>query len=251
MRSHAHIFAIAILMILLQMIILQSVVAQISGSELPQVVEYTGVLLDGAGDVDGVAMTGVQGVTFALYAEQFGGTPLWIETQNVEADAAGNFTALLGSASAQGLPQELFTANQARWLGVQANVAGSAEQPRVLFVSVPYALKSGDAETLGGLPASAYLLASDASESSESANGSELSNDAEAGFIGTAAVTGGTPGTVAKFDADGVSLIDSALIESGGKIGLGTGPDYRLDMFAGDGAQNLLRFFRQARTSSR
>ena len=47
----------------------------------------------------------------------------------------------------------------ARWLEV--SVAGDngelVTQPRVLLVSVPYALKAGDSETLGGLPASAYL----------------------------------------------------------------------------------------------
>jgi hypothetical protein len=51
----------------------------------------------------------------------------------------------------------LFTTERARWVGVQ--VSGQAEQPRVLLVSAPYALKAGDAETLGGKPASAYALA--------------------------------------------------------------------------------------------
>ena len=35
----------------------------------------------------------------------------------------------------------LFTSEQARWVGVQ--VSGQAEQPRVLLVSAPYALKPG------------------------------------------------------------------------------------------------------------
>jgi len=32
------------------------------------------------------------------------------------------------------------------------------EQPRVLLVSVPYAMKAGDAETVGGLSPSAFML---------------------------------------------------------------------------------------------
>jgi hypothetical protein len=52
---------------------------------------------------------------------------------------------------------ELFTSGEARWLGVAAGHL--PEQPRVLLVSVPYALEAGDAATLGGKPASAYLLA--------------------------------------------------------------------------------------------
>ena len=43
-------------------------------------------------------------------------------------------------------------------------------QPRVLLVSVPYALKAGDAATLGGLPASAFVLNADALASRVSDN---------------------------------------------------------------------------------
>jgi hypothetical protein len=46
---------------------------------------------------------------------------------------------------------------EARWLGVQPE--GQAEQPRVLLLRGPYALKAGDAQTLGGLPSSAFVLA--------------------------------------------------------------------------------------------
>src|SRR4029077_11354811 len=59
----------------------------------------------------------------------------------------------------EGLPLELFTTGEPRWLGLQANLPKEVEQPRVLLVSVPYALKAADAETLSGLPASAFALA--------------------------------------------------------------------------------------------
>jgi hypothetical protein len=99
----------------------------------------------------------VAGITFALYSEPTGGAPLWLETQNVTADSNGRYTALLGATKPDGLPAELFTSEQARWVGVQ--VQGQPEQPRVLLVSAPYALKAGDAETIGGLPPSAFVLA--------------------------------------------------------------------------------------------
>lgn len=100
------------------------------------------------------------GITFTLYSEQTGGAPLWLETQNVSADNNGHYTALLGSTKPDGLPAELFISEQARWVGVQ--VSELAEQPRVLLVSAPYALKAGDSETVGGLPASAFMLAAPA-----------------------------------------------------------------------------------------
>jgi hypothetical protein len=102
---------------------------------------------------------GPVGATFAIYGQQEGGTPLWTEDRNVELDANGNYTVLLGSTSNEGVPLELFTAGEARWLQVKFYVPGEVDLPRVLLVSVPYALKAGDADTLGGKPASAYALA--------------------------------------------------------------------------------------------
>src|ERR1017187_2154560 len=105
---------------------------------------------------------GPVGATFAIYGQQEGGTPLWTEDRNVELDANGNYTVLLGSTSNEGVPLELFTAGEARWLQVKFYVPGEVDLPRVLLVSVPYALKAGDADTLGGKPASAYQLAGSA-----------------------------------------------------------------------------------------
>jgi hypothetical protein len=105
----------------------------------------------------GQAHAGAAGVTFALYADQEGGSPLWLETQNVALDAQGRYTALLGSTQSEGLPLELFTSREARWLGIQ--VQGQPEQPRILLVSVPYALRAEEAQRLAGREASEFLLA--------------------------------------------------------------------------------------------
>src|SRR5271163_284870 len=120
---------------------------------VPPVVKFGGVLAD----VNGKPTTGTVGITFALYKESQGGPALWVETQNVALDKTGHYTVMLGSTSSQGLPADLFASGEARWLGVQ--VQGEAEQPRTVLMSVPYALKAGDAETIGGLPPSAFLLA--------------------------------------------------------------------------------------------
>lgn len=103
-------------------------------------------------------MSGVVGVTFALYAEQTSTAALWVETQNVQADANGDYSVLLGSTKPEGLPVELFASEQARWIGVQIEL--QPEQSRTLLVSAPYALKAGDAETVGGLPPSAFVQVS-------------------------------------------------------------------------------------------
>ena len=114
------------------------------------------------------------GVTFAIYNQQDGGAPVWMETQNVTLDASGNYSVLLGSTTTTGLPADLFSQQEQRWLGVQ--VEGQAEQPRVLLVSVPYAFKAHEAETLGGKSISDFVLATGANASANGGNTSPASS---------------------------------------------------------------------------
>ncbi|MGH9580692.1 MAG: tail fiber domain-containing protein, partial [Terriglobales bacterium] len=118
---------------------------------VPRLIRFSGALKDGAGKPH----TGITDITFSLYREEGGGEALWFETQTVEADAQGRYTVLLGAMHPEGLPVDLFTSGEARWLGV--SVGKLPEQARVLLVSVPYALKAGDAETLAGKPATAFV----------------------------------------------------------------------------------------------
>jgi hypothetical protein len=179
---------------------------------VPRLVKFAGVVKDDVGH----AKTGVVGVTFGIYKDQEGGAPLWLETQNVQADNKGNYTALLGSTKVEGLPAELFTSNEARWLGVQ--IEGQAEQPRVIFVSVPYALKAVDAETLGGKPISAFQLAapqSDKKTAQSPVPAAEQVNEITCSG-GTACKTAFVP----KFSSNGgkASVNDSIISQSGSTV---------------------------------
>src|ERR1022692_1647968 len=145
-------------------------------TQVPRLIRFSGVALDETHN----PMTGVLGFTFSLYEDQQGGSALWVETQNIQADANGHYTALLGSASAEGMPQELFSSGEAQWLGVQ--IQGQAERARVLLVSVPYALKAHEAETLSGRSISDFVLLNKASSSSSS-----NATEAPAGSNGTSA----------------------------------------------------------------
>ncbi len=127
--------------------------SQAIGTIVPRLVNFSGR----ATDVQGKAIVGAAGVTFAIYKAQYDGSPLWLETQNVQTDTKGNYTVQLGATKAEGLPLQLFSSGAGHWLGVSVN--GEAELPRVLLLSVPYALKAADAQTLGGLPPSAFVLA--------------------------------------------------------------------------------------------
>ncbi len=105
---------------------------QPASTAVPNLIRYSGTLKDAQGTASLSSTTA--GVTFSIYKQQDGGAPVWMETQNVTIDAAGNYSVLLGSTTAAGLPGDLFSQQEQRWLGVQ--VQGQAEQPRVLLVSV-------------------------------------------------------------------------------------------------------------------
>jgi len=151
-----------------------TVVAQTAASnstQVPRLIKFSGV----AKDESGKPLSGVVGITFSLYKDQQAGAPLWMETQNVQADAAGHYTALLGSASIDGVPLDLFSSGAAQWLGVQ--IQGRSEQPRVWLVSVPYALKAHEAETLSGKNISDFVLANDAKAQSNPTKDSQATSN--------------------------------------------------------------------------
>ena len=116
-------------------------------SVVPQQVRFTGKVATRAGD-------SVEAV-FRIYAAPQGGDPLWIETQRVSIAEDGSYSVLLGGASLSGLPQTVFAGGAARWLGV--SIERGAEQERVLLSSVPYAMKSADAESLAGHAVSDFV----------------------------------------------------------------------------------------------
>ena len=99
---------------------------QASTTAVPNLVNYSGTLISSS--VVGVPAKLV-GVTFAIYRQQDGGAPVWLETQNVTPDSGGHYSVLLGSTRAEGIPADLFNTQEQRWLGVQ--MQGQAEQPRV------------------------------------------------------------------------------------------------------------------------
>jgi len=135
-----------------------------ASTQVPPLIQFSNVATDEGGNT----LSGVVNITFSLYTSQQGGEALWIETQNnVPLEPTGHYSVQLGITKPNGVPTALFTTGEARWLGVQ--IAQQPEQPRVLLLSVPYALKAGDATTIGGLPPSAFVLAAPATGSAASA----------------------------------------------------------------------------------
>jgi trimeric autotransporter adhesin len=187
---------------------------------VPRLVSFSGKTVDSQGKT----VSGTFGVTFAIYKDQYEGAPLWLETQNVTADAKGNYTVQLGATKPAGLPLDLFSSGEAHWLGVQ--VSGQPEQSRALLLSVPYALKAADAETVGGLPPSAFVLAAPAVTA---ASNSGTPAASAASVIPPASsdvtTTGGTINALPLFTT-ARNVQSSAIMQTGSgstaKIGVGT-----------------------------
>jgi len=204
-------------------------------ASVPKVIRFSGSITvpadsnaQGVVLAPGAAPTHVVAITFSLYAEQSGGAPLWSEVQNVHVDSAGRYTVQLGATKPDGLPMDIFTSVQAQWLGVQPQ--GQAEQARVLLVSVPYALKSGDAETFGGLPPSAFMKmpSVDGTSGSTQTTGSTGNTGKSGGGIDTVincvnAATGYLP-LFTQTRPPNITICNSAIYQNPttAKLGIGT-----------------------------
>jgi hypothetical protein len=209
--------------------------ADAAGTSIPQIVSFSGTLRG----FDGNSASGVVGITFALYKEEQGGRPLWLETQNVTLDDAGRFSVKLGASTPEGLPAELFAAKEARWLAIEPQ--GLPAPARAMLLSVPYALKAGDAETIGGLPPSAFMLAGAASRTNSADSQSSPSLASPETMSGS-----GTANFIPRWTPNSTTLGNSVLFQSGtgsvAKVGVNTSvPAATLDVNGSVTARGVLQ----------
>ncbi len=182
-------------------------------AQVPRTIRISGALKE----LSASTVPSQETIRFTLYQDQEGTTPLWAETQQVEVAPLGRYSVLLGAGTEGGLPLPLFSGMEAHWLGVQ--LEGQHEQPPVMLVSVPYALKAADAETLGGWPASSYLRIEKTSEEAlpaEAKAGQPVSGrpKAQVPIYGQ-----GTTGYLAKFTSPSM-ISSSVLYDNGYFLGL-------------------------------
>jgi hypothetical protein len=191
---------------------------------VPHVVKFSGMLQN----VEGMSEARLLPVRFTLYDQSNGGNALWQEVQNVRVDQQGRYEVMLGANTTDGIPVALFPAGQPRWVSVQILAPGFQEEPRTQIVSVPYALEAANAQTLGGLPASAFLKANTesaipiTSTSTDSAAIVPLAippvvptNPRDGGIT----AIGAAPNTIPMFSV-GTTLVDSQITQQGGTVSL-------------------------------
>lgn len=208
-----------------------------STATVPRLIQIKGTVRDETGK----PLSGNLGITFTLYKDANDQVAVWQENQNVRLDSGGHYTALLGATNDAGLPLEIFSAGEARWLGVRPE--GQTEQPRILFLSVAYALKAADTEMLGGKPASAFALAGSQYLPAQPAAGTQADaansqNGAKIPIVRLGAgpllmaptETGCNPGvnsdgnatinTIAMFSPDGCDIESSVISQTGSTVGI-------------------------------
>src|SRR6266702_523600 len=188
--------------------------------DVPQVFRYTSTLPE----AQRVGTPHLVGIIVRIYTNDLGGSPLWMERFDVVPDANWRVSMLLGSTGAVGLPATIFADNAARWVSLQAD--GFDESSRAALISVPYALKARDADTLGGLPASAFLT----NPLRQSASSDNNSRTTTTGTTTYQYITAGAINVVPKF-INATDLGGSQIIDIGVGVGVGTAtPQEMLDV---------------------
>jgi len=105
-------------------------------AEIPHLTNYQGKLTN----PDGVAITGVHAVEFAIYDDETAGTLLWSETHPAVTISHGLFDVLLGSVTPIDLPFD-----EEYW--IELTVDSELMTPRQLLTPVSYAFRSVYADT--------------------------------------------------------------------------------------------------------
>ena len=188
-------------------------------TSVPALVPYSGFIVG----ADGKALSSEVSATFLIYKDETGGQPLFTETQMIAPDAGGRYEVQLGATLSNGIPLDLFGSGEARWLEVQ--IAEAKTQQRTLLASVPYAMKAGDATTLGGLPASAYALAGSAAALQTVLGNPNVTSNA----VTTVTTTGGTSGQLPLFSGAS-TIVNSMIYQTTAGIGINRVPAATLDV---------------------
>lgn len=176
-------------------------------SAVPRAVPFSGQALTANGE----ARTGTALAVFSLYANQNDDAPLWSEHHVVTLDESGRYSVVLGSFTQDGLPADAFAAGAPRWLGVR--IDDDPEQPRFMLLSVPYALKAGDADTVGGRPVSELVLTEKLTDTVKRTLKAE-------GLAPRPSTPDVSVGKIPKFTTAGGVIDDSIMVESNSRIGI-------------------------------
>lgn len=172
-------------------------------AQAPSTMTYQGKLTDG----DGNAVVGTKSITFSIYTVASGGSAIWTETIDVEANDNGVFTAVLGQTTPLGVA--VFDGDPA-YLGLRVVGEASEMTPRQLLTSTAYAISAEYSENIPNNSVTSVKIVNGAVTSTKIASGAVTNSQ-----LGTNAVTGVKilNGTITSDDI-GTSAVSNAKIAS-------------------------------------
>jgi hypothetical protein len=184
--------------------------------EIPNKINYQGRLVD---VTTGAPLTGTHEMTFRIYDSAVDGILLWSESMPVTADSGGVISVILG-----GINTIDISFDDACWLEVEVDT--ETLEPRREIASVPYAFHASDADNLGGLGSSGYVVEGEAGSvtSYMIADGEitddDISDDAsiDRAKIGGIAWTADSDGAGSGLDADMVDGLDADAFADSGHV---------------------------------
>lgn len=121
----------------------------LAASAVPSAIVYDGELYA----ENGLPYNGNVDVGVSLFSSADGGSAMWVGPVGSESVLSGQFSVELDAAELPGI----LAMNDTLWL--EFNIDGETLMPRQKLTSVPYAAVAGNAQMLGGMPASAYAMA--------------------------------------------------------------------------------------------
>ncbi|MFQ5453659.1 MAG: hypothetical protein ACE5D6_05680 [Candidatus Zixiibacteriota bacterium] len=152
-------------------------------AEIPQLINYQGNLTES----DGTPSDGVFFIKFVIYDAATSGTEIWNSNIQEVTVTNGLFEVMLGASPMPALPDNLFSADTVRYLGIK--VGSDLEiSPRIKFTSTAYAYQS---------------LRADSAGYAETANIATVASSVVADAIGTAEIA---DGSITAVDIDNTSV---------------------------------------------
>lgn len=194
---------------------------------IPKQINYQGILKDATGNL----LTGDYALTFKIYNEPTGGTPLWSEIQ-VLTVTNGLFNAYLGTNTAiSGVPFD-----RVHFLGIQVGT-GNELSPRTMLTPSPYSFMSMNVidntvvKNLNGLKDNINLVAGNNVTITPSGNDLTISAGGSSGIIGGS----GTINYIPLFTGTSILGNSKLLQDSNGDIQIGAdGARTQLTLTAND-----------------
>ena len=192
----------------------------VTTGSVPHMLNHHGYISDSQGE----PVSGSANVTFDFYTSGSGGQSIWTQNFDLTFDG-GYYSVVLGP----GTPELLTTIFDGSELYLGTTLEGQLEfMPRMRIASVPYTFMAGSVEgevkAVGGLVVDGVevidsrqqWLGNNISFGDLDDVPSDLADGDDVGLEGS-----GTGGTFAKFTESGMG--DSVVVESDGKVGVGTG----------------------------